>query len=184
MPVVKCPDCEQEGKVPDSFLGRRIKCSKCGGRFLVTGPAAKAAAPAVKDAAPGPKDAVVSVQSKASPSSANTPTFEGIVVEGIEDGSWDSHHLLLRDVPTEPPAEPKAFPAFTVASVGPSAGGKEYKLLTPKDKVFDNKFDLARLEAVLNDYARKGWTVRSMTTAQVAAFSGGMREELLVLLER
>ena len=91
------------------------------------------------------------------------------------------------EVPAEPPREART-PSFG-ASLGVTGlmrpeGVKEYKLLTPKDKVFDNKFDLARLEEVINAFALNGWTVRSMTTAQVTAFSGGMREELLVLLER
>jgi hypothetical protein len=183
MPMVACPDCMQEGRVPDSFLGRRIKCSKCGGRFLVSGLASGPSIPAAGTLQAG------AVDSGSSTFSTSTPAFEGIVVEGFE-GGWSE--MQVQDVaPVEVPAEPPrhAHSPIFGASLGATGlmrpeGVKEYKLLTPKDKVFDNKFDLARLEEVINAYALNGWMVRSMTTAQVAAFSGGMREELLVLLER
>ncbi len=181
MPFVTCPDCMQEGRVPDSFLGRRIKCSKCGNRFLVTGVAGNPAAPGANALQAG---AVGGGSSALSPSK---PAFEGIVVEGFEAGSWESHDDATLEVPAEPVREAHARGVGEEpgASGAPNPEGvKEYKLLTPKDKIFDNQFDLARLEEVINAFALKGWIVRSMTTAQVTAFSGGMREELLVLLER
>jgi hypothetical protein len=171
----------QEGQVPDSFLGRRIKCSKCGGRFLVTGLASSPAPPGAKALQAGADGGGSSAHS------SSPPTFEGIVVEGFEGGWSEMQDGATIEEPAEPAREARA-PSFG-SSLGVTGlmrpeGVKEYKLLTPKDKVFDNKFDLARLEEVINAYALNGWTVRSMTTAQVTAFSGGVREELLVLLER
>ncbi len=181
MPIATCPDCKQEGPVPDSFVGRRIKCSKCGNRFLVTGGAGNPAAPGAKPLQAG---AVGGGSSALSPSK---PAFEGIVVEGFEDGSLEMPDDAALEVPAEPlrEAQARGVGEATGATGDPRPEGvKEYKLLTPKDKIFDNKFDLARLEEVINAFALNGWIVRSMTTAQVTAFSGGMREELLVLLER
>ena len=178
MPFVTCPDCMQEGRVPDSFLGRRIKCSKCGNRFLVTGGAGNPAAPGANALQAG---AVGGGSSALSPS---TPTFEGIVVEGFEGGWSEMQDDATLEVPAVPLREVQT-PGVGEATGAPHpVGVREYKLLTPKDKIFDNQFDLARLEEVINAFALKGWIVRSMTTAQVTAFSGGMREELLVLLER
>ena len=181
MPFVTCPDCMQEGRVPDRFLGRRIKCSKCGNRFLVTGVVSSPADPTAKSLELG---AVDGGSSSLSPS---TPAFEGIVVEGFEGGWSEMQDIDTPEVPAEPLRESRnrdVGEAPGAMSAPHPAGVKEYKLLTPKDKIFDNKFDLARLEEVINAFAVKGWIVRSMTTAQVAGFSGGVREELLVLLER
>ncbi len=181
MPLVTCPDCMQGGRVPDTFLGRRIKCSKCGNRFLVTDDAGSPAASGAKALQAG------AVGDGSSPPSASTPAFEGIVVEGLEGGFSEMQDDAAVDMPAEPSREARA-PGFGEAMGATGLmrpeGLKEYKLLTPKDKVFDNKFDLARLEEVINAYALNGWTVRAMTTAQVTGFSGGMREELIVLLER
>ena len=44
---------------------------------------------------------------------------------------------------------------------GPASGHKEYKLLTPRDKIFESRFDLSRLEEALNQFARQGWTRES-----------------------
>ena len=68
------------------------------------------------------------------------------------------------------------------ASRSPEA--REYKVLTAKDKFFDGKFDLARLEEALNHFGRQGWTVKSMSTPHVKGFSGALEETIVVLLER
>ena len=57
-------------------------------------------------------------------------------------------------------------------------------MLTQKDRWFEGKFELAKLEEALNHYARQGWSVRAMATPLVTGFSGGPREEIVVLLER
>lgn len=64
-----------------------------------------------------------------------------------------------------------------------SAGRKQYKVMTQKDKWFSQKFDPERLEQALNAYAREGWVVKSVCTASIAGF-GGNREELIVIFER
>ena len=84
-------------------------------------------------------------------------------------------------------ASPEAAgPPHEEACPAPPPGGptREYKVLTQKDRWFDGKFDLSRLEAALNHYAGLGWTVRAMSTPHVMGFSGGPREEIVVLMER
>ena len=76
-----------------------------------------------------------------------------------------------------PPESPDPAPE-------PAGPTRQYKVLTQKDKWFDGKFDLSRLEAALNHYAGQGWTVRAMATPHVVGFSGGPREEIVVLMER
>jgi len=54
--------------------------------------------------------------------------------------------------------------------------GKEYKVLTPKDKWFDGNYELEKLEGAINFYAAKGWYVISVTTNNP--------EEILVVMGR
>lgn len=60
---------------------------------------------------------------------------------------------------------------------------KEYKVLTQKDRFFAGKFDPEKLEAAINSYAVEGWTVVSIATAKIPAFTG-VREELIIVMER
>ena len=82
--------------------------------------------------------------------------------------------------------EPARVPKRDRPSSPPSRAGqgREYKLLTPRDKIFDGKFDLARLEEALNHYGRQGWTVKSMSTPHVKNFAGVLEEMIVVVLER
>jgi len=163
---VACPSCGERGKIPADMAGVRIKCKKCGKAFHV------AAAPA-KEAAPAP---------------ASPPVHDGIAVEGLDAAAWSlapDQSSLLQGVAAAPErlAEVPAAPsgAFTVHHEGPV---KEYKLLTSRDKLFEGKFDIARLEEALNHLARQGWTAKSMCLPHLKNFQGAMQEEVVVLLER
>ena len=113
---------------------------------------------------------------------------DGIEVDGLDETAWTGTAVVSVDHDHDHEHEPaEATAASFTASPHEAAGGaavKQYKILTSKDKFFDNKFDLARLEDALNHFAHHGWVVRSMATPHVAGFSGGPREELVVLLER
>lgn len=176
MPSVACPTCGEKGRIPSHFIGIRIKCKMCGNSFLVTPPAPTR----------GVMDEVLDTTSP--PPAARRP--DGIAVEGLEPAAWSpataspavataEHHEHDHD-----PEHDEAASAFTASPPADAASRKEYKLLTPKDPWFDGKFDLVKLEEALNHFARLGWVVRSMATPHVATFSGGTREELVVLLER
>ena len=123
--------------------------------------------------------------------SAVAEPLHGIEVEGLDASSWT--------VPTESVAvlkgEPVAAdagesgnrvepgPAFVAVEPG-QALAREYKLLTPRDKIFDGKFDIARLEEALNHFGRQGWTVKAMSTPHVKNFTGVLEEMIVVVLER
>jgi hypothetical protein len=113
---------------------------------------------------------------------ARKPQGDEIVVDGLDDSAWGSPSS-----PTDPPHEelPTTFdPSLHGAAAVPAARVvKQYKLLTPRDRYFEGKFDLARLEEALNHFARDGWAVRGMATPHVMGFQGE-KEELVVLLER
>jgi hypothetical protein len=180
MPTVTCPSCGEKGKIPGTFIGTRIKCKKCGNAFLVTPPAAKA-----------PATAGVGVGASAGQAPAAAHVAAGgeheIAVEGLDEASWSATPVATAEHdPDQEHHHDEATSSFTASpGEGHAASGiKQYKLLTPKDKYFEGKFDLERLEQALNHFAKDGWVVRSMATPHVAGFSGGEREQLIVLLER
>jgi hypothetical protein len=169
MPTVTCPTCGERGKILPTLIGARIKCKKCGVSFQVSPPAAKPA-PAAATSAP--------------PARADSPS--GIEVEGLDASSWSLSTevgvaLHAEAVPDRPAAsESSSFAPATESS----SSVREYKLLTPKDKYFDGKFELGRLEDALNHYGRQGWIVKAMSTPHVKGFSGAPEEWIVVVLER
>lgn len=183
MPYITCPTCGERGKIPPNLVGARIKCRKCGLSFMVSAPATKA----VATSAPGSAPAAVAVSGSSSLPSAVAEPLQGIEVEGLDASSWslptDPAAALKGDNPPEANPRPETGPVFVAAEPSPS-GAREYKLLTAKDKIFEGKFDLARLEEALNHYARQGWVVKAVTTPHVKGFTGLNEETLVVLLER
>jgi hypothetical protein len=174
MPFVACPSCGERGKIPPSLLGSRIKCKKCGLSFNVAPAAAKATASA------GPAAVGVAAVTVGSAS-------EGIAVEGLEASAWsvaDDHHDGLKAQPEADHASAEGAEGTSKFVAHEATGLKEYKVLTSKDKIFDGKFDLARLEEALNHFAREGWIVKAISNPQVKNFTGGMQEEIVVILER
>jgi len=169
MASVTCPSCGERGKIPSSLIGSRIKCKKCGVSFTVSPPAAKATAPAGSAAV-----------------ATAVATTEGIEVEGLDASAWSLSTETSGGLKAEASAEPdhKSESSSSFAHAGPASGHKEYKLLTPRDKVFDGRFDLNRLEEALNHFGRQGWVVRAMLTPHVKGFTGALEETIVVLLER
>jgi hypothetical protein len=163
MPTVTCPTCGEKGKITPELIGARIKCKKCGNSFLVSPPAAKAvaaAAPATSAAA------------------ARTP--EGIQVEGLDASTWS----LSTETGVTLHAEVRPDPVTGQADSSAPVDVRQYKLLTSKDKCFEGKFELSRLEEALNLHARQGWTVKAMTLPHLKGYGGVIEETVVVLLER
>jgi len=173
MPSVVCPTCGEKGKIPSQFIGIRVKCKKCGNGFLVTPPAQKAA---------------VAAESGVHGHAAQEPQFDGIVVDDLPADAWATSspagEQTTDEHVTDHDTHDESSSAFIAAHPVDPGAVKHYKLLTPKDKYFGGKFELGRVEDALNHYARQGWIVRSMATPLVAGFSGGPKEELVILLER
>jgi hypothetical protein len=196
MIFVTCPSCGERGGLPNQLVGRKVRCQKCGKSFL-------AAAPTAESLTSGTALNLVAVAGKA--------TGDSIDVEGLDASSWAStvvvpekpiqateHHVgpkvdhvgfsKVAEKPVQPAEYRELAPAvFTPAhSEAEHTDGpvKQYKLLTQKDKWFDGKFDLGKLEEALNHYARQGWVVRAMSTPHVMGFTGVTKEEIVVLLER
>ena len=173
MPYVACPSCGERGKIPPTLVGARIKCKKCGNSFNVAPAAAKAQ---------------VAAGVQATAAEAAGAAHDGIVVEGLDAEAWsispDHSGELLRAVPEGEQAPTGGTETGHAFEAHGASEFKEYKILCSRDKIFEGKFDLARLEEVINHYARQGWVVRSMSTPHLKGFGEGTKEEVVVLLER
>jgi hypothetical protein len=175
MLYVACPSCGERGKIPPTLVGARIKCKKCGIGFNVAPSAAKA--PAVEGAA------VAAGQATAQ---ASGTADGGIAVDGLEASAWavasdQPPDLLKAETDAGPSESAEATHALEAHN---STGFKEYKVLWSRDKLFEGKFDVARLEEALNYFARQGWIVKAMSTPHLKDFGGGTKEEVVILLER
>jgi hypothetical protein len=179
MPFVTCPTCGERGKITSNLIGVRIKCRHCGVSFLVSPPTAKAvgagAVATVGAASAGPVGPSATVEA------------QGIEVEGLDASSWAVPTEIAASIATQK-AEPEipavAATAAASASAPIHASGREYKLLTSRDKYFDGKFDLARMEEALNHFGRLGWVAKSMVIPHLKGYTGALEEVIVVLLER
>jgi hypothetical protein len=172
MPSVTCPSCGERGKIGAALIGARIKCKQCGVSFQVSGPA-----PAL---APTSRPTAGLTSHSPQP---DAQAYGGIAVEGLDASTWSLSNEAGVGLKAEMTSEPdeRAEPS---SSLAPTVSAREYKVLTPRDKFFDGKFDLARLEEALNHFGRQGWTVKSMSTPHVKGFTGVLEETIVVLLER
>ena len=174
MPYLAYPACGERGKIPLTMLGARIRCKNCGLSFTV--------APAASNLN---RIATIPVELE-----GTDRDDEGIAVEGL-DAAWTLSSRPTAELPRVD-AETTELPALQAepSQVGhafeahESAGLKQYKVLCSRDKVFEGKFDLARLEQVLNDLARQGWVVKAMSTPHLKDFGGNFKEEVVIILER
>jgi hypothetical protein len=181
MTPVACPSCGEKGNIPDHLLGKKIRCQKCSTSFeagatLAARPIPHAHAPA-NAPAPAPAPAT---------SAPAKPAGETIDVEGLDALSWASTAVAVA-TPVQEPQPHEPMPAFSAAPHEPVHGEvavRQYKVLTSKDRWFEGKYEFGRLEDALNFYARQGWVVKAMATPHVTGFSGGPREELVIVLER
>jgi hypothetical protein len=178
MPSVACPTCGEKGRIPHEFIGIRIKCKKCGNPFLVTPPVSK--------------NSGAKAEGSESPADSQQGQFgmEGIELSVMDTNGWHNAEPMAgperqaEAAPEHPNGQENAPAAVAPAAPSAAASARQYKVLTQRDKWFEGKFDLGRLEEALNHYAREGWVVRSMSTPHITAYTGELREEIVVLLER
>jgi hypothetical protein len=188
MPYVTCPTCGERGKIPSSLIGVRIKCRKCGLSFLVSPPAGAGKAAVGAGVA---AEATAGHAAAAGPSAA--VEAHGIEVEGLDASAWavpTDVAAAIAPIRGEGEMHPAGAGAASEPALSPdraistSAAAREYKLLTSRDKYFDGKFELARLEDALNHFARLGWAAKGMMIPHLKGFTGVMEEVIVVLLER
>jgi len=179
---ITCPSCAERGKIPAGLVGARIKCKKCGTAFQVAAPGKHHAPVGATAALAASGAAAVAVAPAPAPASTQRD-YEAIAVDGLDDAAWSlAPELSSTSIPAvDHRAEPAAVAEHRADGDAPA---REYKLLTSRDKIFEGKFDISRLEDALNHYARLGWTAKSMCLPHVKNFQGTMQEEVVVLLER
>jgi Domain of unknown function (DUF4177) len=173
MPYVACPSCGERGKIPPTLVGARIKCRKCGISFNV---------------APSAPRAQVAAGAPAVTAEVGGAAHDGIAVEGLDASAWaisnDHSGDLLKVEAEAEHSTSEGHEAGQAFEAHGSTAFKEYKILCSRDKVFEGKFELARLEEVINHYAHQGWVVRGMSTPHLKGFGEGTKEEIVILLER
>ena len=85
---------------------------------------------------------------------------EGIAIDGLDDSAWavanDTSDSLRAPVRTGARGSRRRPTPARNSWPRKATGFKEYKLLNPRDKIFEGKFDLGRLEEALNYFARAG----------------------------
>ena len=173
MVSVTCPSCGEKGSLPDHLIGKKIRCQKCGKSFL--------AGSSSSEVTPSTSHAI------AAASGVGKTEGGTIEVDGIDASTWASNAVAVDKLVLLAEGHHEPTPAFTASPQGADhsdAPARQYKVLTQKDRWFEGKFELAKLEEALNHYARQGWVVRAMATPHVVGFSGGPREELVILMER
>ena len=189
MPYVVCPTCGERGKITSNLIGVRIKCRKCGVSFLVSPPTAKAvgagavAAAGVASTGPGPGRPV---------GGRRDPRDRGRGAGRLDLGRSYRHRAPIpTDIaphrgPQERGGDARRRGAAPSTRPRPRRSNprREYKLLTSRDRYFDGKFDLARMEEALNHFGRLGWVAKSMVIPHLKGYSGALEEVIVVLLER
>ena len=172
MPYVACPSCGERGKIPPTLVGARIKCRKCGISFNVAGCAAAASGAGGRGERPPRREQ----------RTGGLPSRDWTPPPGPWPATSPRASSELEPEPEHGPAEgDEAAHAFETHQ---STGHKEYKVICSRDKMFEGKFDVARLEETFNHFARQGWVVKAMSNPHLKDFGGGTKEEVVVLLER
>jgi hypothetical protein len=172
MPITFRCACGKQSDMPESTLGKRVRCNFCGALSIV---------------------AVQESEEQERPE----PDWETHIAESlltgpdVTGGASASTGLLEAEPTVQAPSLFDEVPSGEVAAVATEAevepepefprveNPKRYKVLTQRDRSFGGKFDPERLEQTLNDLAGQGWVVRSMAAGAIV----GNREELVVLLE-
>jgi hypothetical protein len=122
-----------------------------------------------------------------------TVEAHGIEVEGLDASAWsvptDAAPAVVvmpssADVPATGLGADSEVGSAPAPAASMSARAREYKILSSRDKCFEGKFDLARMEDVLNQLGRHGWAGKAMTTTHLKGYTGALEEVIVVLLER
>ena len=171
--------CGKQSDLPESTLGKRVRCNFCGALSIV---------------AEQPPEAHPELDWETHIAESLLTAPEGAAGASGATGLLEAEPAVrapsfFDEVPSGEVAAAGAEEAEADDDDGPESefprveNPKQYKVLSQRDKSFGGKFDPERLEEALNDLAGQGWVVRSMAAGSIGGFAGN-REELVVLLER
>ncbi len=162
MAIVFHCKCGQLLRAQPDAAGKRTRCPGCS-QVLTIPAASKPAAPAPQAEEPDPFMTELdwsALESKAPIADESQRPGSGII-------KVDSVHT------DEPAAE----------APRPSDGSRQYRVLAQKDQGFAGKFNATKLEEMLNEHARRGWSLKVAVTMNMPSH-GGNHDELVVILER
>jgi hypothetical protein len=174
MPIAFQCLCGAPLKAKEESAGKKTKCPQCGKVIDIPGGATKVTAAVV---ASGPV--------------ASADPF----APDLDWSSLSGTHAAASAVASGPadPSRPTSG-AITIDSIAPTADGtdpprladpsiRQYKVLSQKEQGFTGKFNPVKLEEALNQWAHRGWSVKTASSIKVQGH-GGDHEELIVILER
>ena len=170
--------CGKQSDMPESTLGKRVRCNFCGALSIVAVQAPEDHHPEL-DWETHIAESLLTGPDASGGASGSTGLLEAeptVQAPSFFDEVPSGEMATVADEETDTDAEPE--PEFPKVD-----NPKQYKVLSLRDKSFGGKFDPERLEEKLNALAGQGWTVRSMAVGSIGGFAGN-REELVVLLER
>jgi Domain of unknown function (DUF4177) len=165
--------CGKQSDLPESFLGKRVRCNFCGTLSIVSLPSMETA----------PELDWETHIAESLLGAATAGSGGGTNGTGVLEAELVAEPPVFDEVSSSGEIPQVVAEAVDAPPLAPVANPMQYKVLTQRDKWFGGKFDAERLEQALNFLAQQGWVVRSMVAGTIGGISGN-REELVVLLER
>ena len=159
--------CGQLLRAQPDAAGKRTRCPGCNQVLTIPAdskPASSVAAPAPPAEEPDPFMTEL-----------DWSALESKTAAAADDSqSPSSGNIKIDSVHTDAPVAEAARP---------SDGSRQYRVLAQKDQGFAGKFNAAKLEEMLNEHARRGWSLKVAVTINMPSH-GGNHDELVVILER
>lgn len=174
MAIVFNCDCGRELRAKDDWAGKKTHCPSCNATLIIPKPKSAEPDPAEAKPTKNPLDEAIPVD-------FSIPSFSG------------SQPAVSTAEPPSSLLQAEKFPATDDPGLVPenendnqshaAAGARAYKVLTPKDYGIAAKFNAESLEKTLNDFARKGWSLKSTVVMSVASHAGH-HDEIILFLEK
>jgi hypothetical protein len=149
--------------------GKRTRCPGC--NQLLTIPAATGSLSAA--------GVVASPAHAATPSDPFTPELDWSSLESPAPAAQDPDRSQTGAIRID-----SAYASVREAELPrPNDGSRQYRVLTQKDQGFSGKFNATKVEEMLNDHARHGWSLKIAVTMNMPTHAGN-HDELVLILER
>ena len=173
MAIVFNCDCGRELRAKDDWAGKKTHCPSCNATLFIPKPKSAEPEPAEPKTTKNPLDEAIPVDFSIPATGGSQPTVStaappSALIQADRSPSTDDPGLVPEDADD---------------NHSPAAGTRVYKVLTPKDYGIAAKFNAESLEKTLNDFAKKGWSLKSTAVMSVATHSGP-HDEIILFLEK
>ncbi len=164
-------ECGRPLRAKDDWAGKKTHCPTCHATIVIPKPAGPVAEQAAQEAKP-----------------AKESLSEAIPVDFSLTESNPSNPAISHPEGQAPLIQIDRLPGDDHAGADddhdPHTGRHHaYRVLTPKDYGIAAKFNAEALEKALNDYGKKGWSLKSACVMSVPTHSGP-HDEIILILER